>query len=213
MSKRIRRTMMTPVLVLLALGVIGVLTMSSAHAAASTPQTPASGTWRLLPNGATDIGIGANGSVWITGTNPVPGGYGIYQWNGSGWVAIPGGAVRIAVDPFGNPWVADNGGFISQYTSQASVVISTPVDGSFHQPGTPITFSAQGYSSSGWPLYRGVTYSWIDIGDGWHVQGQTIVEALMPFCGTPQHVVTVTATFSDGTSATATVSVDTNEGC
>jgi hypothetical protein len=40
----------------------------------------------IEPGYAQDIGIGANGAVWVTGTNPVAGGYGIYQWNGRTWI-------------------------------------------------------------------------------------------------------------------------------
>ena len=57
---------------------------------------------------ATDIAVGADGSVWIIGSNSVPGGYDIYKWNGSGWNKIDGGALRIAVDPAGNPWVVNS---------------------------------------------------------------------------------------------------------
>jgi hypothetical protein len=62
--------------------------------------------WSQLPGTARDIGIGANGSVWIIGTTPD--GYGSYSigvWNGSSWTVIDGAAVRISVDPAGNPWV------------------------------------------------------------------------------------------------------------
>jgi len=46
--------------------------------------------------------------VWVVGTNPLPGGYGIYEWTGSGWKAAPGAAVTIAVDPSGRPWVINS---------------------------------------------------------------------------------------------------------
>ncbi len=65
-----------------------------------------------MPGSANDIGIGANGHVWVVGTNPVPGGYGIHRWSGNGWSSIPGGAVRVAVDPQGVPWVVNDGGTI-----------------------------------------------------------------------------------------------------
>ena len=61
--------------------------------------------WTAYPGSAIDIGVGANGSVWVVGTNVVPGGYGIYQWTGSRWAAVSGGAVAIAVGPDGSPWV------------------------------------------------------------------------------------------------------------
>jgi hypothetical protein len=62
----------------------------------------------LKPGAATDISEGANYSVWVIGTNPVPGGYGIYRWTGSGWAAYPGGAVTIAVAPDGTPFLVNN---------------------------------------------------------------------------------------------------------
>jgi hypothetical protein len=68
--------------------------------------------WEQLPGTAKDIGIGANGSVWIVGTNPVSGGYGIYRWDGENWEGVDGGAVRIDVDPQGNPWIVNNNGNI-----------------------------------------------------------------------------------------------------
>ena len=61
---------------------------------------------------ARDVGIGANGAVWIIGTNKVPGGYDIYRWTGSAWQNIPGGGVRIDVDPQGNPWIVQDAGQI-----------------------------------------------------------------------------------------------------
>lgn len=64
--------------------------------------------WTLMPDTATDIGIGANGDVWITGTSSVPGGHPIKKWNGTTWTQVDGGAIRIAVGPTGEPWVTNN---------------------------------------------------------------------------------------------------------
>jgi hypothetical protein len=64
--------------------------------------------WERLPGAAKDIGIGADNSVWVIGTNSVQGGYGIYRWEGKNWRRIDGGAVRIDVDPRGNPWVVNS---------------------------------------------------------------------------------------------------------
>lgn len=64
---------------------------------------------------ATDIDIGADGSVWILGNTLIPGtnDYPIYKWNGSSWSqATSGGGVKIAVDPNGVPWVMNNSGDI-----------------------------------------------------------------------------------------------------
>ena len=73
-------------------------------------------TWQQLPGVATDIGVGSDSSVWIIGTNPVPGGFGIFHWNGSAWDSVDGGAVCIAIAPNGEPWVVNNAGNIFRST-------------------------------------------------------------------------------------------------
>ena len=64
--------------------------------------------WTQLNGEAQDIGVGANGAVWVIGTDVTPGGYGIHRWTGSGWQRIDGGGVRISVDPRGRPWVVNS---------------------------------------------------------------------------------------------------------
>lgn len=65
---------------------------------------------------ARDIGIGANGSVWVVGTNRVnASGYEIYRWTGLGWQGMPGEASRIAVDPSGNAWIVNEAGDIWRF--------------------------------------------------------------------------------------------------
>ena len=73
------------------------------------------GAWQRLPGSAKDIGIGADGSVWVIGTNPVDGGYGIYRWGGENFVGIDGGAVQISVNPWGRPWVVNDGDSIYEW--------------------------------------------------------------------------------------------------
>jgi hypothetical protein len=68
--------------------------------------------WEQLFGAAKDIGIGADGSVWIIGTNPVSGGYGIYRWDGENWKGIDGGAEQISVDRDGIPWVVNSSNHI-----------------------------------------------------------------------------------------------------
>jgi hypothetical protein len=72
------------------------------------PQPPTQPEFRLLPGSATDIGGGANGAVWVVGTNPAPGGKGIYLWTGKAWEGVSGGATNIAVGPDGSPWVTNS---------------------------------------------------------------------------------------------------------
>ncbi len=40
----------------------------------------------------------------MLGAAPITGGYGLYRWNGSTWITVPGGATSIAAGPNGNPW-------------------------------------------------------------------------------------------------------------
>ncbi|NOY21929.1 MAG: hypothetical protein GXO70_00250 [Acidobacteria bacterium] len=65
--------------------------------------------WTHIPGKkAKDVGVGANGSVWIVGTSPVYGGYAIYRWMETKFIRVDGGAVRIDVDPNGMPWAVNN---------------------------------------------------------------------------------------------------------
>lgn len=57
---------------------------------------------------ASMIAVGANGKVWIIGNSSVSGGYSIHRRDGSSWTTIPGGGVRITVDPNGNAWIVNN---------------------------------------------------------------------------------------------------------
>ena len=70
--------------------------------------------WRPLPGRARDIGVGADGSVWIIGTKPIgaAGDFGIYKFIGNNWAGVNGGAVRIAVGPNGVPWIVNSAGQI-----------------------------------------------------------------------------------------------------
>jgi Tectonin domain len=71
--------------------------------------------WIPRPGQAKDIGVGADGTVWVIGSNSVgawAGNYGIYRWTGSAWEAVDDGGARIAVDPDGLPWIVTSGGDI-----------------------------------------------------------------------------------------------------
>jgi len=74
---------------------------------------PGSNSWILQPGGASDIAVSYKNEVWITSDN------GTYLWNPSldsktqgSWVNYQGEAIRITVDPLGNPWVVNRGGQI-----------------------------------------------------------------------------------------------------
>jgi Tectonin domain len=71
-------------------------------------QRTSSGGWNRLPGTATDIGVGANGAMWITGTDNAYGGKGIYRYTGSNWEKIDGGGVGITVSTTGLPWIVND---------------------------------------------------------------------------------------------------------
>jgi hypothetical protein len=77
------------------------------------PPPPPPSSWVGVGGAAYDIGAGGD-KTWIIGTNPMPGGYGIYHWSNGNWIAVDGGAVRIAVAGDGNPWIVNSGGNIFQ---------------------------------------------------------------------------------------------------
>jgi hypothetical protein len=80
------------------------------------------GGWQILPGGGQDIGVGADGSVWIIGgqavtsTHNIPGfwpqDYSPFRWNGGGWDIGLGGGVDISVGPDGTPWIINSAGSI-----------------------------------------------------------------------------------------------------
>jgi hypothetical protein len=68
----------------------------------------------------TDVAVGRNGSVWALDNYPVPGGHRMFSWDGAYWhqEVAGGGAVRIAVDEAGVPWVVNNANGIYRRTSK-----------------------------------------------------------------------------------------------
>lgn len=75
-------------------------------------------TWDQMPGAATDIGIGADGSVFAISTQfaTITGGNTIMKWNGAGWDTMPDCAgIHIAVDPHGVPWVVNKSNIVFQY--------------------------------------------------------------------------------------------------
>jgi hypothetical protein len=121
--------------------------------------------WSQVNGAARDVGVGANGTVWVIGTNPVQGGYGIYRWTGSGWAGIPGGATRIAVDPSGNALVVNNSNNIFRYTGSgwtlldgAATDIGVGADGSVWVIGTnqvPGGYGIWRRTGNGWTAVPG----------------------------------------------------------
>lgn len=67
-----------------------------------------SGFWVRMHGAAHDIGVGADGSVWVVGVTERRGGYEIFKLGKYGWIRVDGTGVRIDVDPQGRPWVINH---------------------------------------------------------------------------------------------------------
>ncbi|MEK7802658.1 MAG: PLAT/LH2 domain-containing protein, partial [Pseudomonadota bacterium] len=135
-----------------------VSTLTTPNKTQVSPTTIGSTGSTLMPGQARDIDA-KNGAVWIIGTNSVPGGYGIYKFNGSQWIPFDGGAVRIAVDNSGNPWVVNSEGTIFRRVNNAWTIIAgpngaTPLDIAISNSGEVWIVSDNGtvsrWTGSGW---------------------------------------------------------------
>jgi peptidoglycan hydrolase-like protein with peptidoglycan-binding domain len=68
---------------------------------------------------ARDIGVGANGAVWVISgvAHPSGRGYKVGKWTGNSLTLSDSAAVRISVAPDGRPWVVDNQGGVYRLTT------------------------------------------------------------------------------------------------
>ena len=67
-----------------------------------------------------DIGVGANGEVWVIVGPVAEGGGQLLRYDGVEWRKHPGQATRIAVDRYGEPWVTNAGQSIYRSTCSAA---------------------------------------------------------------------------------------------
>jgi Tectonin domain len=111
----------------------------------SRPQSSKPGSdFQQVAGAGTDVGVGADGSVFVIGTAPCDGnGCGIYRFDGTTFQKIEGSAVRIAVDPTGHPWVVNRSGGIwrlvnghFQQVAGAATDVGVGADGSVFVIGT-----------------------------------------------------------------------------
>ena len=116
----------------------------------------------VLPGGATDISVGANGTAWIIGATPANGNYPIYQWNGTTWAAVPGAAVTVAVGPDGTPWVINASHHI--YHRVGTTWIQAPggaTDISVGGPGSGTAWVIGATPTNGnYPIYQWTGTTW-----------------------------------------------------
>ncbi len=87
--------------------------------------------FQFVPGEALDVTIGLDGVVWIIGTTPLKeGGYGIFKKTLSGWQELnldavvrsrygESGAVKVAIDPDGNPWIVTASSHIYRWVRNA----------------------------------------------------------------------------------------------
>ena len=144
----------------------------------SAPSLPLSWPFQQLPGGGIAIGVGASGTRWIVGTNPAPGGDGIYHWAGTGWAAVAGGADTIAVGPDDSPWVTNSADQI--YHRVGSAWVAYP--GAATAIGVGANGSVWVIGTNTEPGGRGI-YHWA--GTGWAaVTGGAVTIAVGPD-GTP----------------------------
>ncbi|MDB5135184.1 MAG: Bacterial Ig-like domain group 2 protein [Mucilaginibacter sp.] len=127
-------------------------------------------TWDQLPGTATDIGIGADGSVFAIGTQfaTATGGYIIMKWNGSAWDTMPDCAgIHIAVAPNGIPWVVNQSKLVFRYGGTylwdtmygvEGNDVGVGADGSVFVTGTDTTIV--GYKP---PIYKFINGGWSQI--------------------------------------------------
>jgi hypothetical protein len=74
----------------------------------------ANGAWFKVTGGqAGDVGNGADGTAWITGTRPDGVDHDVYRWTGNTFErALGGEGTRISVAPNGEPWLVNASGEI-----------------------------------------------------------------------------------------------------
>lgn len=104
--------------------VVAAPAVLAALAALAAPGFATAQAWEKVDGLARDVGVGADGTVWIVGTNPVPGGYDIYRRTGNAWTLVPGGAVRVSVDPRGNAWVVNDTQNIFRWNGSSFVQVT-----------------------------------------------------------------------------------------
>ncbi len=161
--------------------VTAVTALGSSSRSNEVSATPTPVVFTVEPGLANDISQGADGSVWVIGTNAVHGGYGIYHWTGNGWAAIPGGAVTIAVAPDGTPFVINSAHRTFEWTGTSWVEgpgtltdIALGADGSLSGIGTNPVHGGYGiyhWTGNGWAAVPGgaLTISVAPLGIPWVV--------------------------------------------
>jgi hypothetical protein len=102
-SSRSRLAALGLVFSVLATVIATTMISDAAYAATWTKQSP-------VPGGALDVGVGGNGVVWaVSKTGSIYKNVGVWSLKSGAT------AVRIAVDPNGNPWIVQSNGVIRRW--------------------------------------------------------------------------------------------------
>jgi len=110
-----------------------------------------------MPGRAKDIGVGAEGSMWVIGTNKEGGGFGIYRMKPDrrGYKKIAGSALKVSVDKSGNGWVVNNGNKIFKHNgSRWEVQSGRARDIGCGSEGTMWVIGTNKVGRGGWGIYR-----------------------------------------------------------
>lgn len=121
---------------------------------------PVNQAFTRFPGAATDIGIGADGSIWVIGIQAASGGYNIRTWDSSTstWNTVGGAAVRISVQPNGIPWVINSANNIFRWNGKAwTKMAGQGVDIGISPAGTIYIIGTDGN-----------TYKWVEETSTWY---------------------------------------------
>ena len=92
---------------------------------------------------ASDVAVGANGTVWMVGT--AANNYGIYRLTSNAtWEPIASNARRIAVDPQGHAWVTWSDGTVSRYNPPSGQAAASWVDWSAEPKARDVAVAGNG---------------------------------------------------------------------
>jgi hypothetical protein len=123
-----------------------------------------------LPGSVSSLGVGGDGTLFATSTEPTTGGFKIYKWNptNSRWEQQEGGAIKVTVDGKGNPYIIDDDNRMHQRVNgEWARMPGRAFDIAAGPEGSLVAVSTR-ESGAGYYLYKWnfTTSRWIQIGDG-----------------------------------------------
>jgi hypothetical protein len=130
------------------------------------------GAWQIMPGTASDIGIGADGSIFAVSTvvySP-SGGFTVLKWNGSAFITMTDcSGIHIAVGPNGIPWVVNRSNFVYQFSGSVTWNLVSGVSANDIAIGTDgqvyVTNASSGVAGYQPPIYKynSTTATWAQL--------------------------------------------------